>query len=105
MPPASSSSTPPSLEIMDLLPVGFVKRSDVPTELSVTPLPADLERDIDSPLDSDRSPWTRDLQALFSYEHLGYLYARFLGPKGLQRILPWTTPFGRTLLICLWKEE
>lgn len=82
MPEAASRSTSPTLNVLDLLPVGFVKRFDVPTDLSVTPLPADLERNIDSHMESDRSPWTKDLQALFSYEHLGYLYARFLGPRG-----------------------
>ncbi|KAF9909330.1 hypothetical protein EC991_008841 [Linnemannia zychae] len=57
-------------------------RSCIPTVLSVTPLPAGLESDIDSPMGSDQSLWTRDLQTLFSYEHLGFLYARFFGPRG-----------------------
>src|SRR5690242_12576804 len=71
MPEAASRSTSPTLNVLDLLPVGFVKRFDVPTDLSVTPPPADLERNIDSHMESDRSPWTKDLQALFPMSILG----------------------------------
>lgn len=43
MPQAESRSTLSWFDIMDLLPVGFVEWSGVPTELIVIPLPVGFE--------------------------------------------------------------
>ncbi|KAK3843434.1 MAG: hypothetical protein J3R72DRAFT_383384 [Linnemannia gamsii] len=87
--PETSSSRapqqhPPVYDICtDLIPNSFVARNDTPSTLTLAPLPTHLEEYINTtPSGSDRL-WTSDLQQLFSYHHLGFLYSKFFSPQGV----------------------
>ncbi|KAK3844920.1 MAG: hypothetical protein J3R72DRAFT_437455 [Linnemannia gamsii] len=80
----ASQQHPPVYDICtDLFPNSFVARNDTPSTLTLAPLPTHLEEYINTtPSGSDRL-WTSDLQQLFSYHHLGYLYSKFFSPQGV----------------------
>jgi hypothetical protein len=63
---------------MNVLPPGFVPRSNTNTAVNVTPLPPHLQARI---ADSLSSKQTKDLVSLLSQGHLQYLYSHFLGSK------------------------
>ncbi|KAG9067268.1 hypothetical protein KI688_012050 [Linnemannia hyalina] len=73
---------PPVYDIRtDLIPSPFIARNDTPSSLTLAPLPTHLEEYINTtPSGTDRQ-WTSDLQHLFSYHHLGFLYSKFFSPQ------------------------
>ncbi|KAG9071356.1 hypothetical protein KI688_005567 [Linnemannia hyalina] len=75
---------PPVYDIRtDLIPSSFIARNDTPSSLTLAPLPTHLEEYINTtPSGTDRQ-WTSDLQHLFSYQHLGFLYSKFFSPQGI----------------------
>ncbi|KAF9114204.1 hypothetical protein BGW39_003425, partial [Mortierella sp. 14UC] len=76
------TTTLPEFDIMRLLPTGFKPRSDAATKVNVGPVPPGFNARLDPHTNSNHDNWTNDLQDLLGYEHLGYLYARFIGTDG-----------------------
>ncbi|KAF9094172.1 hypothetical protein BGX23_002386 [Mortierella sp. AD031] len=73
-----------SFDIRRLLPYGFTARCDMSPLVPVSPLPEELQNMVESQAQGPYAEWVKDLQGLLSHHHLGYLYARFLAPRGLQ---------------------
>ncbi|KAK3843765.1 MAG: hypothetical protein J3R72DRAFT_522499 [Linnemannia gamsii] len=67
-----------------LIPPGFAARNSVPSTLALVPIPPNLGDYINTTAAGADRLWVSDLQNLFSYHHLGFLYSRFLSPKGTQ---------------------
>jgi hypothetical protein len=67
---------------MTLFPENFKPRSPASRTLHISPIPDGLEQLLDPRPDETLDAWTRDLRDLLGYKHLGYLYARFMGPDG-----------------------
>lgn len=67
---------------MRLLPTGFEPRSPVSPTLLVSPLLAGLQERLEWRSNETKDLWMDDIRSLLNYDHLGYLYARFLGPDG-----------------------
>ncbi|KAG0247443.1 hypothetical protein BGZ95_008668, partial [Linnemannia exigua] len=67
---------------MALFPEDFQPRCAVSTTVPVSPIPDGLEELLVPRPDETTDAWTNDLRDVLGYQHLGYLYARFLGPDG-----------------------
>ncbi|KAK3829687.1 MAG: hypothetical protein J3R72DRAFT_262861 [Linnemannia gamsii] len=78
----ASSAPSNTFNIMALFPEDFQPRCAVSTTLPVSPIPDGLEELLVPRPDETTDAWTNDLRNLLGYDHLGYLYARFLGPDG-----------------------
>ncbi|KAK5808840.1 hypothetical protein F5H01DRAFT_52172 [Linnemannia elongata] len=75
---------PPVYDIRaDLIPSSFIARNDTPSSLVLAPLPTHLEEYINTTSSGTDRQWTSDLQHLFSYHHLGFLYSKFFSPRGV----------------------
>jgi len=79
-------------DVKILFPDGFQPRSATSTTLFVSPIPDGLEYLLVPRPGEALDAWTTDLRDLLGYEHLGYLYARFLGPDGTPQCSAETHP-------------
>jgi len=64
-----------------LVPSSFTPRNDISSTIPVARLPATLEDLVSSTPKGKDDRWTRDVQDLFSYHHLSYIYSRCLSPR------------------------
>lgn len=65
-----------------LVPSSFTPRNDISSTIPVARLPDTLEGLVNSTPKGKDDKWTRDVQDLFSYHHLSYVYSRCLSPRG-----------------------
>jgi len=76
---------PPIFDIYkDLIPPTFIARTPIPSTVVLAPIPPQLEEYINASVKGSESLWIFDLQNLFSYGHLGFLYSSFLSPNGIK---------------------
>jgi len=71
---------PRVFDVRNVLPLGFVPRSNTNPTVNVTPLPPHLQAHIADSLSSKKSKQD-DLVSLLSQGHIQYLYSHFLGTK------------------------
>ncbi|KAG0355912.1 hypothetical protein BGX24_006525, partial [Mortierella sp. AD032] len=68
-----------------LVPSSFTPRNDISPTIPVARLPGTLEDLVNSTPKGMDDRWTRDVQDLFSYHHLSYIYSRYLSPRGAHK--------------------
>ncbi|KAK3836849.1 MAG: hypothetical protein J3R72DRAFT_449917 [Linnemannia gamsii] len=68
-----------------LIPSSFTPRNDISPTIPVARLPGTLEDLVNSTPKGMDDRWTRDVQDLFSYHHLSYIYSRYLSPRGAHK--------------------
>ncbi|OAQ23204.1 hypothetical protein K457DRAFT_1824833 [Linnemannia elongata AG-77] len=68
-----------------LVPSSFTPRNDISSTIPVARLPGTLEDLVNSTPKGKDDKWTRDVQNLFSYHHLSYIYSRCLSPSGVRK--------------------
>lgn len=76
----------PVFDLRDsLVPSSFTPRNDISSKIPVARLPGTLEDLVNSTPKGKDDRWTRDVQNLFSYHHLSYIYSRCLSPYGAHK--------------------
>ncbi|KAF9111050.1 hypothetical protein BGX30_007795, partial [Mortierella sp. GBA39] len=68
-----------------LVPSSFTPRNDISSMIPVARLPDTLEGLASSTPKGKDDRWARDVQGLFSYHHLSYIYSRCLSPRGVHK--------------------